>query len=211
MLAKQWRSFNFDRAFRHAHRPAEELYRAVAGMFDLVNKASLDQVRIVVEVARVEDGARGNASLGQLAHGLILITHQGPRANDPSQFVAVLVSICLLTKDARCVNDILADMGLMSCRVSDSDGSDRTVYEMILDHNYAFGAVAGTIRESLKDGRISASERSEINAVVQNEIDALCDLRAELNEMVRGNWSRPCKHGSRSWRKPFQRAKTAAQ
>ena len=76
-------------------------------MFNLVNKASLDQVRIVVEVARVEDGARGNASLGQLAHGLILITHQGPLANDPSQFVTVLVSICLLTK-LRMLNEILS-------------------------------------------------------------------------------------------------------
>ena len=76
-------------------------------MFNLVDKASLYQMRIVVEVARVEDGARGNTSLGQLAHGLILITRQGPRANDPSQFVTVLVTICLPTK-LRILNKILS-------------------------------------------------------------------------------------------------------
>lgn len=97
--------------------------------------------------------------------------------------VADFISICLLTKDARCLSDILADMGLMACKLPESD-ADRNVYDMILDHNATFGMVASTIRSALSDGKISSSERSEINAVIQEEIDALCDLRGELNDMA---------------------------
>ena len=97
--------------------------------------------------------------------------------------VADFINICLITKDARCLGDILADMGLMACKLPDAS-SDRTVYDMILDHNAAFGLVASTMRKALADGKITAQERAEINDVVQSEINALCDLRNELNEMA---------------------------
>ena len=98
MLPKRRRRIDFDRAFRHAHRPTEKLYRAEPRMFNFVNKASLDEVSVVIKVTRVEDGTRRNAALGELAHGLIFITREGPRFNDCPQRVPVLVPICLLNK-----------------------------------------------------------------------------------------------------------------
>jgi hypothetical protein len=106
---------------------------------------------------------------------------------DPDGSVNLTVSdfirICLLTKDARCLNDILSEMGLLACKKPSTD-SDRSVYDLVLDHSCAFGVVAATTRRALADGRITPQERSEINAVIQGEIDALCDLRSEMNDMA---------------------------
>src|SRR5262245_53250801 len=90
VLAGQRRRRRRRRRGRQVHRAARQPDAAARLVLDRVNLAAGIQVRVVENLARVQDGAAGHARLAQGTHHLVLRARARPRADDPVQLVAVL-------------------------------------------------------------------------------------------------------------------------
>ncbi|MFG6139479.1 phage regulatory CII family protein [Halomonas sp. B23F22_10] len=83
----------------------------------------------------------------------------------------------------RILQPFLDDMGLVAIPAAKArEGAD--LLDLMTDHQVSFGNVASTVRDAIADRKIDARERAEIAQVVQEEIDALCALRAALEGMA---------------------------
>lgn len=112
----------------------------------------------------------------------VLLNQLNPN-NDRPISLRKFYQLVRFTKDQRLLNPLLDMLGLVATRHEVRD-DDASFFDLMVNHQVAFGAVAETIRDAMKDGMITGRERQDINKVVQQEIDALCDLRAELNDMA---------------------------
>src|SRR5262249_17712959 len=90
VLTGQRRRRRRRRRGRQVDRAAREPDAAARLVLDRVNLAAGVQVRVVEDLARVQDGPAGHARLAQRCHYLVLRARARPRADDPVELVAVL-------------------------------------------------------------------------------------------------------------------------
>ena len=93
------------------------------------------------------------------------------------------INIAVLTKDARCLSEILADMGLMAVP-ADKPDDDASLCDRIIHQQVAVGNVAQEVQAALADGKVDANEAWAIDRAVDVAIEKLCALRSELKEMA---------------------------
>ncbi|MCP1366605.1 phage regulatory CII family protein, partial [Halomonas sp. BBD48] len=111
-----------------------------------------------------------------------VLANQLNPVNDRHISLAKYYLMVRLTQDVRCVQPLLDELGMIAVPAS-QPGEDVSLFDLVMNHQVSVGVVAKTVRDALADGQIDAKERGQIEQVVQEEINALCDLSAVLKEM----------------------------
>lgn len=119
------------------------------------------------------------ADMGVSRH---VLANQLNPTNDRHISLAKYYLMVRLTQDVRCVQPLLDELGMIAVPASKPD-EDISLFDLVMNHQVSVGVVAKTVRDALADQKIDAKERVKIEEVVQQEINALCDLASVLKEM----------------------------